>query len=66
LEHQEVDSQMYSVGFARETLLHSEIQKADLISIMTNTSRYNEFFGKMDKEAVLVNDKGLAVLCANC
>ena len=65
-EYQEVNSTIYSVGYAKETLMYSESQGADLISIMTNTSLHNEFFGKMDKQDVLVNDKGVMVLCANC
>lgn len=57
------ESQQFSAGFAKETLSYGHEHKADLIAIMTRVSEENAHFGQYDKEAMLVNEFGIPVLC---
>jgi hypothetical protein len=64
-EYLETESDVYSIGYSKETLENVAKSDMDLISIMTYVSSQNKHFGKMDKENVLLNKQGLAVLCTN-
>jgi nucleotide-binding universal stress UspA family protein len=64
-DYLEVDADRYSVGFARQTIDEAKNRGMDLLSIMANVSNENQHFGKIDKENVLLNDAGIAVLCSN-
>ena len=64
-EYLEVDADRYSVGFARQTIDEAKNRGMDLMSIMVNVSTENQHFGKIDKENVLLNEAGIAVLCSN-
>lgn len=59
----QIESQHYSVGFARETLAFAQENKSDLISIFTRVSEENAHFGQIDKEAMLLNEFGIPVFC---
>lgn len=52
-------------NFATETLDRIKDQEMDVISIAADLSRENRHFGKMHKEDVLLNQRGIPVLCVN-
>ena len=56
------DQQVFSVGFSKQTLKYASASGADLIAIMVNPTRENYYFADSDKEAILTNEKGIAVL----
>ncbi len=57
------DSKVYSVGYAREILEHAEATGANLISIMSQNSEENRYFGNVDKTNIVLNPQGIPVLC---
>ncbi|MBI1221694.1 MAG: hypothetical protein GC180_03735 [Bacteroidetes bacterium] len=57
------ESRQYSVGFAKETLSYAKEHSYDLISILARISSENAHFGQLDKEAMLLNEYGIPVLC---
>lgn len=59
------DQRVFSVGFAKQTLIYAVEQKADLISIMVNPTRENAYFADSDKEAILMNEHCIPVLCTS-
>jgi len=61
----EEDAQIYSVGFARQTLAYAEKHKVDMLSIMSQVAKDNKFFGNVDKENIILNNLGIPVLCCN-
>lgn len=58
-------SEEFSVGYARQTLKFAEQNKMPLISIISNLANVNTYFGKVDKENILLNKGGIPVFCAN-
>jgi nucleotide-binding universal stress UspA family protein len=58
------DSNMVSFGFAKQTMRYAEDHKVDLIAIMPNTSIDHSYFANADKEQLLTNHHGIAVLCS--
>lgn len=58
------DSSVFSFGFAKQTLMYAENNAVDLIAIMPNASAEHAYFANADKERVLINEKGIAVLCS--
>lgn len=64
-EYIERKPQTASVGFAKDTLAIAEEIGADLIAITTRIGDVNKDAAKLDKENVLINDKGIAVFCLN-
>jgi nucleotide-binding universal stress UspA family protein len=64
-EYLEVDADRYSVGFSSQTIDVAKEKEMDLMAIMANVSDENQLFGKLDKENVLLNEAGIAVLCSN-
>lgn len=58
----EEDQKVFSVGFSKQTLEYAYASGADLIAIMANPTRENYYFADTDKEAILTNEKGIAVL----
>lgn len=58
-------SDSFSIGYSRETLAFAQSDEIDLLSIMTEVSESGKSYGKIDKENVLLNQQGLAVLCTN-
>lgn len=60
-----VDTDRFTLGYARETLRFVQEMDVDLIAIMTRVSVENQAFGKLDKEGMLLNDLGLPIFCSN-
>jgi nucleotide-binding universal stress UspA family protein len=59
------DQNVFSVGFAKQTLKYANENKASLISIMVNPTRENVYFADSDKEAILMNEHCIPVLCTS-
>ncbi len=57
------DSKVYSIGYAREVLDEAKNSGSDLISIMSQTSEENRYFGNVDKTNMVLNPMGIPVLC---
>ncbi len=53
----------YSIGFSEQTLKYMRTNKMEMIAIPAEVSKRNRHFGKLDKEAVLLNEDGFQVLC---
>ena len=58
------ESNMVSFGFAKQTMRYAEEQNVDLIGIMPNTSIDHSYFANADKEQLLTNPQGIAILCS--
>ena len=59
------DQQVFSVGFAKQTLQYARQIKADLVAVMANPTRENYYFADSDKIAILTNEEKIPVLCAS-
>ena len=55
-------STVVSFGFAKQTLLYAENNNFDLIAIMAHASSEHSYFANADKEKMLMNEKGIAIL----
>jgi nucleotide-binding universal stress UspA family protein len=64
-EHCVDESEEFSVGYARQTLKYAENNKMSLISILSTLAKVNTYYGKVDKENILLNKTGIPVFCAN-
>jgi nucleotide-binding universal stress UspA family protein len=58
------ESNMVSFGFAKQTMRFAEEHNIDLIAIMPNTSIDHSYFANADKEQLLTNPHGIAILCS--
>ena len=58
------ESNVVSFGFAKQTMHYAEENNVDLIAIMPNTSIDHSYFANADKERLLTNSQGIAVLCS--
>lgn len=61
----EVDSASFSVGYSRETIKYAQENGIACISIFTEVSQESAAFGAVDKENMLLNEEGIAILCSN-
>jgi nucleotide-binding universal stress UspA family protein len=59
------DTEVYSVGYAKDILRYAEEMNFDLISIMSQNSEENLYFGDMEKSVLIQNALGIPVLCVN-
>ncbi len=59
----EIESSHYSIGYSRDTIEYAAKNSVDVISILTRVSDDNAHFGKLDKENLVLNEEGIAVLC---
>jgi len=59
------DQSVFSVGYAKQTLLYAEKKGSDLITIMATPTPENYYFADSDKEAILTNEHSIPVLCAS-
>jgi nucleotide-binding universal stress UspA family protein len=57
------EQEVYSQGYAKQTLLYAGSAGADLISVMSTPSDDYYYFAVADKEALLLNELHLPVLC---
>ena len=61
-----MDAESYSVGYSKDTLAKVGEMGVDLISIMSEVSdKATVSAMKMDKENVILNEEGVAVLAVN-
>jgi nucleotide-binding universal stress UspA family protein len=58
------ESNMVSFGFAKQTIRYAEEHKVDLIAIIPNSSIDHAYFANADKEQLLTNPQGIAILCS--
>ena len=58
------ESNMVSFGFAKQTMRYAEEHNIDLIALMPNTSIDYSYFANADKEQLLTNSHGIAILCS--
>jgi nucleotide-binding universal stress UspA family protein len=58
-------SSVVSFGFAKQTLQYAENNGIDLIAVMPHSSIEHSYFADADKERILLNEKGIAILCAS-
>lgn len=58
------ESNTVSFGFAKQTMNYAEEKNVDLIAIMPNTSVDHSYFANADKERLLTNFHGIAILCS--
>lgn len=61
--YEEEKATPYSIGFAAQTLEYMRSNKMEMVVIPAEVSNRNKHFGKLDKEAVLLNEDGFHVLC---
>jgi nucleotide-binding universal stress UspA family protein len=61
----EEEPNVLSVGYARQTIRYAKNNGCDLISIMSVPTREHYYFAQADKEEVLTNEHGIAVLCSS-
>jgi len=59
------EATLYSVGFSRQSIEYMKKHKTDLVAIMSQVSHLNTFFGKADKENIILNPMATPVLCCN-
>ncbi|MEZ5194994.1 MAG: universal stress protein [Bacteroidales bacterium] len=59
------DSNVFSVGYAKQTLQYAHKVNAGLISIMSVKSSAHYYFAQADKESMINNEFEIPVLCAN-
>lgn len=59
------DQNVFSVGFAKQTLAYAREIGANMISIMVNPTREYAYFADSDKEAIIMNEQGIPVLCTS-
>jgi len=59
------DQNVFSVGYAKQTLAYAKEIGANMISIMVNPTREHAYFADSDKEAIIMNEQGIPVLCTS-
>lgn len=57
------DSKVYSVGYAKDIIAYTQDKDFNLLSIMSQNSEENLYFGNVDKTNLILNPKGIPVLC---
>lgn len=64
IAHQRIKEEMteYSVGFANQTIKYAERAEADLIAVMANDGGNLSFITALDRENLINNEKGIAIL----
>ena len=58
------DQNVYSLGYAKQTLNYAHSEGADLICMMSLPSKEYYYFAQSDKETMLLNDYHLPILCS--
>jgi nucleotide-binding universal stress UspA family protein len=59
----ELESLDFSVGYSKETIRYAAVNDFDMISIMTEVASIQEASAHIDKENMLLNTDGIAILC---
>ena len=58
------DQNVYSLGYAKQTLKYAQSVGADLICTMSVPSKEYYYFADSDKENLLLNEYHIPILCA--
>jgi nucleotide-binding universal stress UspA family protein len=58
------DQNVYSFGFAKQTLMYAHSHDIDMIAMMPRASEEHAYFATADKERILTNPDGVLVLCS--
>lgn len=61
----ELTAKPHEIGYAMQTLEYMRQEKMQMIAIAAEVSERFKHFGKLDKEAILLNEDGFMVLCVN-
>lgn len=61
-ETAKLDMFNFSVGFSKDTMTYARNHRVDMIALMTEVADENRYYGKMDKENLMVNEDGIAIL----
>ncbi|NEN22251.1 universal stress protein [Cryomorpha ignava] len=61
----EVQAKPHQTGMAAQTLEYILSEKIEMIAIAAEIAERFRHFGKLDKEAILLNEDGIKVLCVN-
>lgn len=61
----ELKAKPHEIGYAKQTLEYMRQEKIEMIAIAAEVSTRFRHFGKLDKEAILLNEDGFMVLCIN-
>lgn len=61
----ELKAKPHEIGYAMQTLEYMRREKIEMIAIAAEVSERYRHFGKLDKEAILLNEDGFMVLCIN-
>lgn len=57
------DSKVYGVGYGKDIIQYAKGKSFDLISVMSQTSEENMYFGNVDKTELILNSENIPVLC---
>lgn len=60
----EEEIKLVSFGFARQTLEFAHTKHLDLVAIMPHSSNQYRYMADAEKERMLTNEHGVAILCA--
>jgi len=58
------DQNVYSLGYAKQTLNYAHSTGADLVCMMSVPSKDYYYFAQSDKETMLLNEYNIPILCA--
>jgi hypothetical protein len=58
------EQNVYSLGFAKQTINYSNSVDADAICIISPSSEEYYYFAPSDKETLLLNEYKIPILCA--
>lgn len=64
-EYIEVEAKPFQMGMAAQTLDYIVAEKIEMIAITAEIPERYKHFGKLDKEAILLNENGIKVFCVN-
>lgn len=56
---------VFSVGYAKQTLKYAHEKNAGLLAIMTTATQEHYYFADSDKETILTNEYNIPVLCSS-
>jgi nucleotide-binding universal stress UspA family protein len=59
------DSNVVSVGYAKQTLQYANMIDAGLVAVMSVKSEEHYYFAQADKETMINNEFNIPILCAN-
>ena len=59
------ESKVYSIGYAKDIISYAQEKNVDLITVMSQNSDENMYFGSIEKTNLLQNSSGIPVLCVN-